>query len=371
MSRAIALLVGTRPEAIKLAPVRRALERRGLRAEVYLTGQHRDLVRSALADLELEPVEDLRVMRKGQTLASLSARLIVELQGVLGRRRPAMLVVQGDTTSVLMSALAAFYQDVPVAHVEAGLRSGSLRNPFPEEMNRQLVTRLARLHFAPTPRARENLRQEGIPDSQIHVVGNTIVDALFDARDRLIPALPPDRRIDGLRRRRLLLVTAHRRESFGADLLALCHGLAGVARRYSSELDIVFPVHLNPNVQAAVGQALVGLPNVHLLKPLPYLRFLQLLIHAELVVTDSGGVQEECATLGKPLIVARRVTERPEALEAGAGELVPPEAGAIEVAARRLLDDPALRMARTKPSAIFGDGRAADRIADVLALGQT
>jgi UDP-N-acetylglucosamine 2-epimerase (non-hydrolysing) len=364
----VAVLIGTRPEAVKLMPVVRALEAAGAPPAVYVTGQHRELLAPILADLALVPAEDLGVMQPNQALGDLSARLLSAVQDLLRRRQPGTLVVQGDTTSAAMGALAAFYEDVRVAHVEAGLRTGKRRNPFPEEMNRRLVACVADLHFAPTPRARDNLLAENVPAEAVHLVGNTVVDALFHARDRLVPGLPPDPATEPLLRspRALVLVTAHRRESFGPDLLAIAAALKRLAETFAGRIEIVYPVHLNPNVDSVMRAALAGVAGVHLTPPLSYLRFLQLLLRARLVITDSGGVQEEASALGIPFLCARRASERLEAVEAGVGEMVGPEADALFGAAARLLGDGAAHARRAKPTKAFGDGRAAERIARVL-----
>jgi len=369
----IAVLIGTRPEAIKLMPVVRALEAAGARPSVWVTGQHREMLQPILAELALEADEHLHVMQPGQGLVDLSARVLTATRDLIRRKRPRALVVEGDTTSVAMGALAAFYEGVNVAHVEAGLRTGDKRNPFPEEANRRMVACLADLHFAPTPRARENLLREGVDPRAVYVVGNTVIDALFHSRDLLIPRLPPDPIIDAIPAspRRLVLVTAHRRESFGPDLLAIAEGLRRLARAFPDAVEIVYPVHLNPQVDGPVRESLRDVDNVHLMPPLNYLRFVQLLLRAALVVTDSGGVQEEAAALGIPLLVARRTTERLEAVEAGVAEMVGPDADRIFEAASRLLRDPAAYARRARPTSAFGDGRAAPRIADALlrALG--
>ena len=364
----VAVLIGTRPEAVKLMPVVRALEAAGAPPAVYVTGQHRELLAPILADLALVPAEDLGVMQPNQALGDLSARLLIAVQELLRRRRPGTLVVQGDTTSAAMGALAAFYEDVRVAHVEAGLRTGNRRNPFPEEMNRRLVACVADLHFAPTPRARDNLLAENVPAEAVHLVGNTVVDALFHARERLVPGLPPDPVTEPLLRspRALVLVTAHRRESFGPDLLAIAAGLKRLAEAFAGRIEIVYPVHLNPNVDSVMRAALAGVDGVHLTPPLSYLRFLQLLLRARLVITDSGGVQEEASALGIPFLCARRASERLEAVEAGVGEVVAPEADALFAAAARLLSDEAAHAERAIPTKAFGDGHAAERIARVL-----
>lgn len=363
----IAVLIGTRPEAVKLMPVVRALEAAGAAPSVWVTGQHREMLQPILAELDLRADEDLHLMQPGQGLADLSARVLTATRDLIARTRPRALVVEGDTTSVAMGALAAFYEGVSVAHVEAGLRTGDRRNPFPEELNRRLVASLADLHFAPTPRARENLIREGIDPATVHLVGNTVVDALFFARDRLIPRLPPAPGTDGIPgpSRRLVLVTAHRRESFGPDLLAITEGLRRLAQAFP-DVDIVYPVHLNPRVDGPVRQGLGGVATVRLMPPLPYLRFVQLLLRATLVLTDSGGVQEEAAALGIPLLVARRTSERLEAVEAGVAEMVGPDADRIFEAASRLLRDPEARARRARATTVFGDGRAAPRIAQLL-----
>jgi UDP-N-acetylglucosamine 2-epimerase (non-hydrolysing) len=362
----IAVLIGTRPEAIKLMPVIRALEEAGRRPEVYLTGQHDALLRPILADLRITPTADLKLLQPGQSLGHLAGRIVEGVERLLHERRPSVLLVQGDTTSVAMGALAGFYEDVPVAHVEAGLRSGAARNPFPEEMNRRLAGRLATLHFAPTVRARANLLAEGVDAERIHVVGNTVIDALFYARAHLIGQVAPDPSIEKREGERLVLVTAHRRESFGPDLRALFEGVRRVASHGSPRLRVVFPVHLNPNVQSAARAVLAGSDNVQLLRPLSYLRFVRVLVGADLVITDSGGVLEEASALGIPTLVVRRTTERGEAMEAGVAELVPPEAQAVFTRAIRLLIDPRAYRARARPTAVFGDGHAAERIVEVL-----
>lgn len=368
MASEILLLVGTRPEAIKLLPVQRALAARGARAAVLATGQHRELLRPLLATLELPVDEELDVLEPGQSLTALSSRLLAALEEPLRRRRPTVLVVQGDTTSVVMGALAAFHEGVPVAHVEAGLRTGDLANPFPEEANRRLVATLARLHCAPTERARRHLLSEGVAEADVHVVGNTVVDALLDVRARVLPRLPPDPALQPLLEspHPLLLVTAHRRESFGPDLQQVARALARLADQFAGRLEIAYPLHPNPNVEGPMRRELAGRPGLHLLPPLQYPRFLQLLARAHLVLTDSGGVQEEAAALGVPLLVARHVSERPEALECGVGELVGPDAERIVAAAGRLLRDPAEHARRARPAAVFGDGHAGERIADLL-----
>jgi UDP-N-acetylglucosamine 2-epimerase (non-hydrolysing) len=364
----IAVLIGTRPEAVKLMPVVRALEAAGKPPSVWVTGQHREMLDPILAELGLHADEHLQVMQPGQSLVDLSARVLTATRDLIARTRPRALVVEGDTTSVAMGALAAFYEGVGVAHVEAGLRTGDTRNPFPEEANRRMVACLADLHFAPTPRARDNLLREGVNPGTVHLVGNTVIDALFHARDRLVARLPPDATLDGIPSppRRLVLVTAHRRESFGPDLRAIALGLRRLAGAFPDAVEIVYPVHLNPEVDGPMREALGGVANIRLTPPLGYLRFVQLLLRATLVITDSGGVQEEAAALGIPLLVARRTSERLEAVEAGVAEMVGPDAERIVASASRLLQDPQAYARQARPTSAFGDGRAAPRIAEAM-----
>jgi UDP-N-acetylglucosamine 2-epimerase (non-hydrolysing) len=368
---ALAVLLGTRPEAIKLSSVIRALAAAGSPPLVFLTGQHDELLQPVLRDLRIEPDENLEVMAPAQGLAPLSARVLEAVDALLARHRLDAVIVQGDTTSAVMAGLAAFYRDVRVVHVEAGLRTNVARNPFPEEMNRRLLARLADVHFAPTETARRHLLAEGVAPESVHVVGNTVVDALFDARDRVLPGLPPDEATAPLlaRGRRLVLLTAHRRESFGEDLRAIAEGVRRIARTFAGDVEVAYPLHLNPNVAGPMRELLGAEPGVHLLPPLPYLPFLRLLLASTLVITDSGGVQEEAAALGKPFLVVRRASERLEAVDAGVGELVGTDASAIAEAAARLLRDGALYARRAVPSSVFGDGRAAERIAGVLLRG--
>ena len=368
----IGVLIGTRPEAIKLMPVIRALQRAGVDPPVFVTGQHDELLTPILAELDILPTEHLGLMEADQLLGDLSARLLRGVQDILRRHRPDMLLVQGDTTSVAMSALAGFYENVKIGHVEAGLRTHSRRNPFPEEMNRRLVACLADVHFAPTPAARDNLLSEGVPAQAIHVVGNTVVDALFHARDHLVPELPPDPELQALtaQGRSIVLVTGHRRESFGADLAAICQGVRRLATAHADELEIFYPVHLNPNVQSAVRAVLSSVPHVRLTPPLSYLRFLRLMLHAKLIITDSGGVQEEAAALGIPVLVTRRTCERLEAVEAGVSQVVGPDADRIVEAVDRLLRDAVAYRRRAVPTRVFGDGHAAERIVTILLESQ-
>src|SRR3989449_746773 len=364
----VGVLIGTRPEAIKLMPVIRAFQQAGIDPQVFVTGQHDELLAPILSELHIVPTDNLSLMEADQSLGDLSARLLRGVRGILHRYPLDILLVQGDTTSVAMSALACFYENIKVAHVEAGLRTQSRRNPFPEEMNRRLVACLADIHFAPTPTARQNLLREGVPEEAIHVVGNTVVDALFYARDHLVATLPLDPELQAIaaQGRTIVLVTGHRRESFGADLAAICRGVRRLATAYADRLEIFYPVHLNPNVQSAVRSLLSSVPNVRLMPPLSYLRFLRLMLHSKLIITDSGGVQEEAAALGIPVLVTRRTCERLEAVEAGVSQVVGPDADRIVEAADRLLWDAGAYQGRAVATRVFGDGRAGERIVSIF-----
>ena len=356
---AVLLAFGTRPEAIKLAPVALALRREaGMDATLLSTGQHADLVGPALEPFGLEPDIALDVMRAGQDLTDLAARVATGVRDVLEQARPDLLLVQGDTTTTFAAALAAFHAGVAVGHVEAGLRTGDLRAPFPEEANRRLVSVLADMHFAPTARAAANLRAEGVSEERIHVTGNTVVDAL-----RHVASLSFDRRgtpLEGLDDEQpLVVVTAHRRENHGPPLEALCRALADVLEQ-RPECQVVFPVHPSPSVRQVVLRHLSG-TRVRLLPPLDHVTFVQLMSRATLVLTDSGGVQEEAPALGVPVLVFRETTERPEGVEAGCARLVGTQREAIARAVIGLLDNPRqLEPPRVNP---YGDGRAAVRIA--------
>jgi len=364
----VLLVVGTRPEAIKLLPVYRALVARGAEVAVMTTGQHRQMVEPLMDVIGFPATFTLDLGDSVPSLSQLSSRLLAALDEPLRTRKPGWIVVQGDTTSVAMGALSGYYHDIPVAHVEAGLRTFRPREPFPEELNRQIVGRLASVHFAPTEGARANLLREGIADTSIRVVGNTIVDALRDIRDRVLPHLPDDPLLRPIltSEKPLLLVTAHRRENHGAGIAALADTLAKLAREAGDRLQIAFPIHLNPAASDPVRARLSGLPGIHLLPPLLYPQFLKLLTRAAVVLTDSGGVQEECAVLGVPLLIARNVTERAEAVECGVGELVGVDPQVIFESAMRLLNDRSLRESRSNPTGAFGDGTAGERIASVL-----
>ncbi len=361
------LILGTRPEAIKLAPLILHLNSQPeeFRAVVCVTAQHRGMLDQVLRVFRIQPDYDLDLMLPGQTLFQSTSRILAGLEPVFEAVKPDIAIVQGDTTSTLCGALAGFYNNVPVGHVEAGLRSGDMRQPFPEEMNRVLASRMVTLHFAATEWAAENLRREGVPTASILVTGNTGIDAVLHVRDELergvlgapdCPSLDPSKKN--------IVVTAHRRESFGAGFDRICAALARLAKR--DDVRIVYPVHPNPNVLSAVNRHLRACPNILLIEPLDYVSFVQLMRHAYLLITDSGGIQEEGPSLGKPILVLREKTERPEAVVAGTVRLVGTDEDAIVREASTLLDDPDAYWAMARRHNPYGDGHASERIADAL-----
>ena len=368
-------ILGTRPEAIKMAPVILALRgKTSIEPLVCVTAQHRQMLDQALEVFDIRPDIDLDVMRPGQDLFDLTAGMLIALRSVLQDVRPDLVLVQGDTTTTFAAALAAFYSGTPVAHVEAGLRTHDLQAPFPEEANRTLVGRIATLHFAATERARANLLAEGTPGDSVWVTGNTVIDALLLAREmaerhpelgwlqRFGPKLhsrllQPDRPV--------ILITGHRRENFGANFEELCAALRQIALANPNWV-LVFPVHLNPNVRRPVLRTLSDVPNIFLIEPLDYLPFVWLMSRAALILTDSGGIQEEAPSLGKPVLVLREVTERPEAVEAGTARLVGTDRRKIVAAVEELLGDENRYREMSAISNPYGDGRAAERIVQVL-----
>jgi UDP-N-acetylglucosamine 2-epimerase len=366
----ILTVFGTRPEAIKMAPVVRALAAApGVRSLVCVTAQHRQMLDQVLDLFSIHPDYDLDLMRAGQGLTYVTTGVLERFGEVLRAERPDRILVQGDTTTAMAAALAAFYEKIPVGHVEAGLRTGNVFSPWPEEMNRRIATLIADLHFAPTGESRDNLLREGVDPARIVVTGNTVIDALFDAvaildadparvaaLDAALPALDPAKR--------LILVTGHRRENFDGGLERVAQGLLRLARR--GDVEIVYPVHLNPNVQLAANAVLGGHPSVHLIPPLDYLPFVNLMRRAALIVTDSGGVQEEAPSLGKPVLVTRDTTERPEAVSAGTVLLVGTDPDHLVAQANRLLDDPAAYAAMSFAHNPYGDGHAAARILEAV-----
>ncbi|HUY33472.1 MAG TPA: UDP-N-acetylglucosamine 2-epimerase (non-hydrolyzing) [Pirellulales bacterium] len=359
---------GTRPEAIKMAPVVHECRRRPEEIEpiVCLTGQHREMLAQVTDYFGIEADVDLALMRPNQSLAELTGRCLTGLDEVLARYRPDCVVAQGDTTTVMCAALAAFYRRIPFVHVEAGLRTGDMQAPWPEEMNRRVAGLVTALHCAPTRRAADNLLAERVAAETVHVTGNTVIDALLWAVDRERGRGAPWRRkYAALGERRMVLVTGHRRENFGGGMENICRAIATLAQRFG-EVEFVYPVHLNPNVREPVQRLLAGLPNVHLLEPAPYPEFVWLMDRSTLILTDSGGVQEEAPSLKKPVLVMRDTTERPEALEAGAVELVGTDATKIVSRAGLLLTDPAAYRSRQLDINPYGDGRAAERIVSLV-----
>jgi UDP-N-acetylglucosamine 2-epimerase (non-hydrolysing) len=366
---------GTRPEAIKMAPVVRLLaEAPELRSLVCTTGQHREMLDQVLSLFGIVPEFDLALMRPGQDLFDVTAKALLALRDVLRETRPDLVLVQGDTTTCLAAALAAFYERIPIGHVEAGLRTWNLAAPFPEEANRTLVSRLATLHFAPTSRSRDNLLREGVAAETIEVTGNTVIDALLWVR-ALLPDRPPEHWAASIGHELharlvaacgpVIVITGHRRESFGRGFVELCTAVAELARGHP-DWSFVYPVHLNPNVRRPVFEILSGLGNVALIEPLDYLPFVWLMDRADVILTDSGGIQEEAPSLGKPVLVMREVTERPEAVEAGTVRLVGTGRERIKTALERLLADRALYETMARAHNPYGDGKAATRILDAV-----
>ena len=369
-SRHVAVFMGTRPEAIKLAPVVAALRAApDLRCSVVATGQHREMFRQVADQFGIPVAADLGVMRPDQTLAGLTARLMDGIDGWLEGARPDLALVQGDTTTVLVASLACFYRRIPVGHVEAGLRTGNIWSPFPEEVNRRLAAPLVSLHFAPTASARDALLREGVPAGTIHVTGNTVIDALhMEVAAQQAPEVAQGVQAEldallgpGWDRRPFVLVTGHRRENFGEGIAQICRAIAELADRFPDH-DFVYPVHLNPNVRIHVNRLLGGRPNVRLVAPQGYRNFVALMARCRLVLTDSGGVQEEAPSLGKPVLVMRDTTERPEGVAAGTALLTGPDAEAIVHHAVRLLTDADAYRAMATAANPYGDGRASERI---------
>lgn len=380
----IMLVFGTRPEAIKMAPLVKTLEAMpdDFQTVTAVTGQHRQMLDSVLQLFAINPQYDLNIMRPGQDLTDVTCRILQGMRDVLRAERPDVVLVHGDTSTSTAAALASFYEQIAVGHVEAGLRTGNIYSPWPEEMNRRLTGRLATHHFAPTERARQNLLAENVAPDQIIVTGNTVIDALHhvtakiagnaplaDSLDRQLSALgyDPRRLKDPTHPRRLILITGHRRENFGDGFHAICHAIRDLAIKYP-DVDFVYPMHLNPNVRQPIAEVFSGTEhkNVFFIEPLDYLPFVHLMSKAHVILTDSGGIQEEAPSLGKPVLVMRAVTERPEALEAGTIHLVGTDHDLIVDTASRFLDDQALHDASARIANPYGDGQACARIADYL-----
>jgi UDP-N-acetylglucosamine 2-epimerase (non-hydrolysing) len=370
LMRRIAVFIGTRPEAIKMAPVVAALERSPhFEPLVVNTGQHRELIEQVIHLFGIRVDRDLAVMQPNQSLAPLLARLLERIDTALAELQPDMVLAQGDTSTVFATALTAFYRQLPFGHVEAGLRTGNLRSPFPEEANRILTTPLTTLHFAPTDAAAENLRRERIDETRIFITGNTVIDALFMELKRQRQPEVQQQLASHLRERigpdygerPFVLITGHRRENFGAGFDQICDALATLAARFADHL-FIYPVHLNPNVQTVVNQRLGAIENIRLIAPQPYSEFVALLAACRIALSDSGGVQEEAPSLGKPVLVMRDTTERPEGIAAGTAKLVGADAATIIAEVSRLLEDAAAYRAMSEAVNPYGDGHAAERI---------
>jgi UDP-N-acetylglucosamine 2-epimerase (non-hydrolysing) len=375
MSMRVLSVFGTRPEAIKMAPVIRALETRpDFDSRVCVTGQHRQMLDQVLEIFSIKPHHDLSLMQAGQDLNDLTGRILAGVRSVLRQDRPDLVIVQGDTTTCMATALAAFYERIAIAHVEAGLRSGRLDAPFPEEANRCIVSRIADLHFAPTIQARDNLIREGIQAQQIAVTGNTVIDALLLTRDR-VSKHPTHHWVEQLgyalcdaleaHHDKVILVTGHRRENFGQGMEDLCAAIRDLAVTHRNWL-FIYPVHLNPHVQEPVRAILRGFPNIHLIEPLDYLAFVWLMNRSDLILTDSGGIQEEAPSLGKPVLVMREVTERIEAVQAGTVRLVGTNRAVIRHEVERLLTKPDLYQAMASIANPYGRGNSATEIVGII-----
>lgn len=376
----ILLVFGTRPEAIKMAPLVKKLQEypEQFRTIVCVTGQHREMLDQVLRLFDITPEYDLNIMKPNQDLYDITSRILLGMRDVLKEVQPDIVLVHGDTTTSMAAALAAFYQQIPVGHVEAGLRTGNIYSPWPEEMNRLITGRITTHHFSPTPLARENLLREHVDEKQIIVTGNTVIDALQmvvkrltedsalagEVADRIAQMGYDVHRLDG--NRRMVLITGHRRENFGEGFLNICHAIKNLSAKYP-DVDFVYPMHLNPNVRKPVLEILgEGAENIFLIEPLDYLPFIYMMQHSTLILTDSGGVQEEAPGLGKPVMVMRDTTERPEAVEAGTVLLVGTNREKIEQGVSMLLDDTDIYRRMSEAVNPYGDGRACERIAEAL-----
>ena len=358
----ILIIFGTRPEAIKMAPLVLRL-RQSLEVKVCVTGQHRQMLDQVLRLFQIVPDYDLNLMKPNQNLANLTAEVLNGVTQILQKRKFDWVLVQGDTTSTMAGAMAAFYQKVRVGHVEAGLRTYNLNSPFPEELNRQVTSKMAQLHFAPTAESKQNLLKEGFSENNISITGNTVIDALHWVLEHSTPldlALPID-----LQQSRMILVTGHRRENFGEGFQQICEALQTIALQ-QPDVQIVYPVHLNPNVLEPVNRILSNLQNIHLLEPLEYPQFVHLMNQSALILTDSGGVQEEAPSLGKPVLVMRDTTERPEAVQAGTVKLVGANQRTIVDETIRLLNDSEAYRKMAFAHNPYGDGTASNKIMDAL-----
>ena len=371
MTKKILLVFGTRPEAIKMAPLVKTLQaHKAFEVKVCVSAQHRHMLDRVLQLFDIQPDFDLDLMRPGQDLSGITSRVLLGLNPVLTQWGPDAVLVHGDTATTFAASLAAFYQRIPVGHVEAGLRTGNLYSPWPEEANRKLTSVLTQWHFAPTATSRNNLLKEGVPSSAIHVTGNTVIDALLQVREKIDNSLQLRQQFDedfGFLdpRKRLVLVTGHRRENFGDGFERICQALICIAKDHA-DVQLVYPMHLNPQVQEPVRRLLGDIGNIHLIEPLDYLPFVYLMDKSTLILTDSGGIQEEAPALGKPVLVMRDTTERPEAVAAGTVKLVGTDVEKIATEASTLLTDAQAYQAMAFAHNPYGDGQACQRIAQAL-----
>jgi len=369
----ILLVFGTRPEAIKMCPLVKEFQKypNDFETVVCVTGQHREMLDQVLEIFSVKPDYDLNIMKQGQDLYDVTARVLTGMRDVLDKVKPDVVLVHGDTTTSMATAMAAFYRQIPVGHVEAGLRTHNLYSPWPEEMNRQVTGRIAEFDFAPTPLSRQNLLNEGVPEERITVTGNTVIDALHWVVENVLAQgyVPKDPSVAALLQddKRKVLITGHRRENFGEGFISMCTAIRDLARKYP-EVDFVYPMHLNPNVRKPIRQVFGDHPaeNLHFIEPLDYLDFVCLMSRSYIVLTDSGGIQEEAPGLGKPVLVMRDTTERPEALEAGTVKLVGTDYDRIVSEVSSLLDDPAVYDAMSHSVNPYGDGKACPRIVEKL-----
>lgn len=377
----ILIVFGTRPEAIKMAPVVKAFQKETANfiTKVCVTAQHREMLDQVLDIFEITPDYDLNIMKAGQDLYDISARVLVEMRPVLKDFKPDVVLVHGDTSTSTMTALAAFYEQIPVGHVEAGLRTYNIYSPWPEEMNRQITGRIATFHFAPTEMAKQNLIRENIHEKQIFVTGNTVIDALFMALGKIENQtglkMELKRKVESFgypnieklnsRERKLILITGHRRENFGEGFVNMCEAMKSIALQ-NPDFDLVYPVHLNPNVQKPVHDILEGVSNIYLIQPLEYLPFIYLMEKSYLVLTDSGGIQEEAPSLGKPVLVMRDTSERPEAIDAGTVELVGTNKDLIINKVNELIHNTAKYNSMSMAHNPYGDGKAGNKIVNIL-----
>lgn len=358
----IVCIIGTRPEAIKMAPVVIALRKsKWAEVRILVTGQHREMLDQVLTIFKISADIDLNIMRENQSIPELTSRLIVAVSNLLEREAPDAVLVQGDTTTVFASALAAFYKKIPIGHIEAGLRTNDMGNPFPEEANRVLTGRLAKWHFAPTITSKNNLILEGIPEKNIQVTGNTVIDAIkliSDLNNQISLPINPQKK--------LILFTCHRRENFGEPFRNICNALRKIASEYSNEVEVLFPVHPNPNISKLAYELLGNISNIILCKPLDYIDFITILNKSYIVVTDSGGIQEEAPFLGKPVLVLRNETERPEAVEIGVAKLIGCNQENVYAELRNILSDDSIYLNMARGGSPYGDGNASLRIIEIL-----